>query len=268
MFNFTPKVLVTFSINFPRSTYTNTLYITTVLYSILAQYIQKNLLFQEASFAAPIAPATRRNARNSNAIHQLDTQNSNSSIRFAISCKDSNSKSSSLLETEALENAIVLQSNSVYFESYETEHTSRRTPPKLSASLISHPKVQDAQGNRFAAQSSQGIRAPQSHLASSVPVFDARNEWEARVVRTLITAAASASCASATWDSLNDDSMSRGLLLVRGRYVRQRDVRALLAPRVHPALLDSVLAILLPLHAPTSSLAKLAASGEVSDRFA
>lgn len=84
--------------------------------------------------------------------------------------------------------------------------------------------------------------------------FSASNEWEASVLRAL---------AASSVSNVNG-SASHGLLLLRGLYVRQRDIRSLLAPRVHPALLDSVITTVLPLHAPTSSLAQLAATGKVT----
>ena len=221
-----------------------------------------NFWFQEANFAVPLAPAPKRHIRH--AIYSKDKQITTSSTRSATSCNETDSKSTSLLETAALENATVLHSKSVSFEPSGiclwTRMTSQQScPPSISAR-------HNGQESTLAAQSTQDVPAPAS---PRVPLLNVLNNWDARVVRTLITAGtsascASSSCASASCDSLENDSASRGLLLVRGRYVRQRDVRALLAPRVHPALLDSVLTVVLPLHAPTSSLVKLAASGDVS----
>lgn len=219
-------------------------------------------IFKNSSFAVPVAPAPRRrtprqrqqrsDVTNQSFLKIPELSNSTLSSKLAAD-------SAPFFDSSILENATVHPNENIF--SSKSSETSRYSVEIITKSR--HAKRFNV-STSFNFQRSSHSFSNQIKAASQTQVSNQSRvsgllistEWEACILRAL-------TAASESFASAEDGSFRRALLLVRGDYVRQRDIRAMLASRVHPTLLESVITILLPLHAPFTCLAQLAAIGAV-----
>lgn len=207
------------------------------------------LLFckQNLGFAIPLAPAPRRRTRRQTCQTRSIVPHQSSAFYRQV-LKFSHPYQNTIDSDSILENACVQQhDNENIFSSNSSETNS------YSVEIITNsPRAKRLKISSFS--NFQSFDSQNISQSSRFSAFLVSTDWEASVLRAL---------AAPATDSSGKGTLKRALLLVRGDYVRQRDIRALLTSRVHPALLESILTILLPMHASFTTLAQLAAVGAV-----